>query len=165
MIGTNMKKLRRYCSEPLENIENYQNAVDDREHMWHCHHRLEVQGQFRNSRELLKRCGMYWHRPASELIFLRHDVHIRLHHKGKIGRNKGSPRSLETRRKIADSNPQKKKVEMKRISDGFNKVFPSQHEAAKWLRENGYPKATQGYISSCCRGITRYSYGAHWSYT
>ena len=152
MISTTMDKLKRYCSEPIENIENYQEAVNDKEHVWQCHHRLEVQGQFRNSKELLERCGMYWNRPARELIFLRMDEHKRLHMPYRTV-------SETTSWKL--STP----VRMTRISDGFTKVFPSQNEAARWLRENGYPKATQGCLGNCIRGITKYSYGAHWSYT
>ena len=150
---------KRYCSEPLENIENYDKAVADTEHMWHCHHRLEVQGQFRNSKKLLKRCGMYYHRPASELMFLRHDVHGRLHCKGTYP-------SDETRSRMSASQTNRQdlstSVEMTRISDGLTKVFPSQGEAARWLRENGFPKASQGYISCCCHGIRHSAYGARW---
>lgn len=106
MISKNFP--RQFCSEPIENIENYQDAVNDSEHMWECHHRLEIQGQFRNSVKLLKRCGMYYHRPASELVFLRHDVHRSLHHKGKVGvripsSRKGKHLSEDTRRKLSES--------------------------------------------------------------
>lgn len=77
------KRARRYCYEP-EKIENYDKAVADKDHMWDCHHRLEIQGQFRNSVKLLKKCGMYWNQPAERLIFLLHDEHTRIHHKGKF---------------------------------------------------------------------------------
>lgn len=154
MISTYASK---YCSEPLENIENYEQADADKEHLWHCHHRLEVQGQFRNSKELLKRCGMYWHRPASELIFLREDVHISLH-------NKGKHLSEEHRRKISESHPTKKMVEMTRKSDGFTMRFPSHSEAARYLRENGFPRAVYQNITKCCRGIIASAYGCSWRY-
>lgn len=157
------KHTRLYCYEDIRNIENYEQAVDDKEHMWDCHHRLEVQGQFRNSKELLKRCGMYWHRPARELVFLRHDEHKRLH---LIG-NKywcGKSHSDETKRKMSGSNHLRKKVEMNRKADGFTQTFPSQSEAARWLRENGYPKADQTAISKCCRGNLHIVYGASWSF-
>lgn len=81
--------IKVYCSEPLERIENYEEAVNDKDHKWECHHRLEIQGQFRNSKELLIRCGMYWHVPASQLIFLRSDEHRKLHHNGRTAWNKG----------------------------------------------------------------------------
>ena len=73
---------RKFCCEDISNIENYDKAIADKENMWDCHHRLEIQGPFRNSKELLIRCGVYYNVPASQLIFLREDEHIRLHHCG-----------------------------------------------------------------------------------
>lgn len=105
-------EINRYCSEPVENIENYAQAVADKEHIWDCHHRLEVQGGFTNSVKLLKKCDMYWNQPAERLIFLRRDEHLRLHirlrnkgneySKGKKNRL-GHHHSDETRRKISEA--------------------------------------------------------------
>lgn len=85
---------RRFCYE-VENIENYNEAVNDTEHMWDCHHRGEILPCGTYSRNDLKKFDLYWNRPASELIFLRHDEHTRLHHKGKKN-------SEETKRKMAE---------------------------------------------------------------
>lgn len=81
----------------MEHIENYDKAVADKNETWDCHHRLEIQGQFRNSVKLLKRCGMYFNRPASELIFLTNEEHMRLH-------SKGNKHSEETKRKMSEAN-------------------------------------------------------------
>lgn len=62
--------------------------------MWDCHHRLEIQGQFRNSPELLKKCGMYYNVPAWQLILLPRADHQRIHHVG-------AHRSAETREKLS----------------------------------------------------------------
>lgn len=97
------RRIKRYCSEPLEHIENYEEAVNDTEHKWDCHHRLEIQGQFRNSKELLVKCGMYYHVPASQLIFLRQDVHRKIHTKGKPSTTIGKHHSEETRRKMSEA--------------------------------------------------------------
>lgn len=163
MISTH-PRVKAYCSEPLENIENYDKAIADDKHMWDCHHRNEICEANRSRSDGGKTTwrgliadGMYWHRPASELIFLRRDAHLSLHHKG-------NPLSLESRRKMSDSNHTKKKVQMKRKSDGFTKVFPSQSEATRWLRDNGCPSATQGKISECCMGKRASIYGAIWSF-
>lgn len=64
--------------------------------MWDCHHRLEIQGQFRNSPELLKKCGLYYHVPAWQLIFLTHGEHSKLH---KLGGHL----SMETRKRLSMS--------------------------------------------------------------
>lgn len=78
----NMLQVKRYCCEDASLIENYEQAVADKKETWSIHHRLEVQGQFRNSMRLLIKCGMYWNRPASELIFLTNSEHTKLHSKG-----------------------------------------------------------------------------------
>lgn len=175
-------KLKRYCSEPLENIENYEKAIADTEHMWDCHHRAEILPCGRFTAAQLKKHGLYWHRPSSELIFLRSAEHNSLHHTGNkffLGKShsdetkrriaeksKGRNHSLETRRKMSASQTNRPDVstpiEMTRTADGFTKVFLSQQEAARWLRENGFPKACNGNISKCCRGIHAYAYGAKW---
>lgn len=97
------KELRHYCSEPIENIENYDKAIADDKNMWECHHRLEIQGQFRNSKALLIKCGMYWNVPAWQLIFLRRDEHTKLHHQGDVGYWLGKHHSDETRKKMSAS--------------------------------------------------------------
>lgn len=97
----------RYCSEPLEKIENYTAAIADSTQVWHCHHRLEVQGQFINSAKLLKKCGMYFNRPACELIFLTESEHHSLH---------SSHMPEDARRRISDANKGKTISEEHRLN-------------------------------------------------
>ena len=102
----NEVQVKKYCSEDLSKIENYYLAVNDSTQTWHCHHRLEIQGQFRNSTALLKKCGLYYHVPASQLIFLTKADHIRLHSLGNkygLGNKSmlGRHRSEETKKKIS----------------------------------------------------------------
>lgn len=116
----NETKVRRYCSE-FEKIENYDKAMTDMEHTWDCHHRLEIgQNGERISMGDLISHGLYYNRPASELIFLTHSEHQRLHHienqlseeirrkiseshKGKPGGHLGHRHSEETRKKVSES--------------------------------------------------------------
>lgn len=139
MISRN-PKLRRYCSEDLSRIENYDKAVNDKEHMWHCHHRAELLPCGRYTVAQLQKHRLYWNRPASELIFLRHGEHKKLHNN--------------------------REVVMRRLSDGFTQTFPSQRDAVVWLRNNGYPKAEHGTISKVCSGRgdkkRKTIYGATW---
>lgn len=78
MIRKNMNAL---CSEDPSLIENYDKAVADTENMWVCHHRLELDenGKQQYSSAELKEKGMYYKRPASELIFLTANEHMALH--------------------------------------------------------------------------------------
>lgn len=185
------KTSKTYCCEDISKIENYDEAIADKTQMWHCHHRAEILPCGRYTVDQLRKYGLYWHRPACELIFLRHDEHRILHRKGmkmcqdtrrKMSEShKGKPFSeerrrkmseahkgnthscdSETRRKISKSQPAKITVEMTRLSDDFTMRFHSHREAARYLRENGFPRACHCNISVCCRGIRAYAYGAKW---
>lgn len=72
MIGKNVDT---YCSEDLKLIENYDKAVSDPYQIWEMHHRLE---DSYTRKELIK-AGLYYNRPANELIFLTRDDHNKLH--------------------------------------------------------------------------------------
>lgn len=75
------KNVRKFCYEPLENIENYQEAVNDPNEIWHCHHRVET--IMNCGWKELRAKGCYYHRPAHELIFLRKGDHTRCHFLGR----------------------------------------------------------------------------------
>lgn len=77
----NKKALKRYCSEDISLIENYEKAINDKTQTWHCHHHLEI--ELSCSFNKLKELGLYYHRPASELIFLTKAEHSKLHKIGK----------------------------------------------------------------------------------
>ena len=132
----------KYCKD-YEKIENYEKAKKDDFKGWECHHRLETytpEGERRiidiTKKELIA-LGMYYHRPAEELIFLtikehheyrkgkrhteearrkmseaRKGKHLSEEHKKKIGEaQKGKKLSAETRRKLAESAKGKKMSE------------------------------------------------------
>lgn len=87
------KLAHRYCYE-VENIENYEQAMADPLEIWDCHHRYEIYNGRTISRSTLKNRGLLYNRPASELIFLRHGDHKRLHIENM---------SEETRKKLSES--------------------------------------------------------------
>jgi hypothetical protein len=76
-----------YCiPEQIEQIENYELAKKDNFKGWHIHHRLECieTGAVVNStRQDLIDWGIYFNRPANELIFLTGSEHIKLHNRKK----------------------------------------------------------------------------------
>ena len=82
----NKKTYLSYCkSDEYELIENYELAKADNFKDWDCHHRLELHtdGSLRFTRESLKKLDLYLNRPASELIFLTHSEHARIHNISK----------------------------------------------------------------------------------
>lgn len=120
----------RFC-KCYEGIENYQKAKKDNFKGWDCHHRLETHNSDGERRLVditvaeLKALGMYYNRPAEELIFLRKGEHTALRKvsdstKKKLSdagkniseetrkklsmANKGHPVSEETRNKIGTAN-------------------------------------------------------------
>lgn len=97
-----LRWVEKYCAEDISKIENYNEAIKDKTKIWNCHHRLEIQGDEVYSPDQLKEMGLYYHRPASELIFLTKEEHNTLHHKGKSIWNKGLKWSEEVKRKISE---------------------------------------------------------------
>ena len=97
------KNWKSYCSEPLELVENYQQAKADNFAGWCIHHRLEIQADgTRVSVQELNYPGLYYDRPASELIFMRFRDHSSLHSAGNTYL-KGKQFSEEHCKKISES--------------------------------------------------------------
>ncbi len=93
------KTLKRYCCEDVSLIENYKLAIADSK-TWHCHHRRETDENLTNKQ--LIRMGLYYDRPASELIFLPPSEHISSHQKGCVPWNKGVLGTDEFRKKMSE---------------------------------------------------------------
>ena len=93
---TSERSAKQFCKDDISLIENYDKAVADKTQIWHCHHRLECVCGWDTSPDELKSQGMYYNRPASELIFLTQAEHNRTH---KVGR----ARTEETRNKIRET--------------------------------------------------------------
>ena len=81
-----------YCCEDISLIENYKEAIADEEKMWDVHHRRECDenGKTLFTCKQLIEMDLYYHRPASELIFVTRSMHKKIHREdqakgGKIG--------------------------------------------------------------------------------
>ena len=90
----------KYCRDSLTEIENYDKAIADKNRTWIIHHRGEILPCGRYSKAALQKFGIYWNRPASELIFMTRAEHQSLHAKGKTSPWKGKRLSPEHKRKI-----------------------------------------------------------------
>lgn len=66
-----------------EFIENYDKALEDNFTGWCIHHRLETDETSPLTRSELIGSGLYYNRPASELIFLTKSEHMKLHREFK----------------------------------------------------------------------------------
>lgn len=93
-----------FCTEP-EKIENFEKALADNFVGWCVHHRMETHNSDGERRLVditpaeLKALGMYYNRPASELIYLTKAEHRSLHNSGS-----GNPmRNKETRNKMSET--------------------------------------------------------------
>ena len=99
----------KYCKD-YENIENYHKAKADDFVGWNCHHRLETHNSDGKRRAVyitaseLQALGMYYGRPASELIFLTSSEHKQLHMKGEHHSMYGKQLSEETKKKLSEVN-------------------------------------------------------------
>ena len=108
MIRKNLYRLKKFCCEEISLIENYNEAVNDTTQRWQCHHKLEIT-LHKTSQELIE-MGLYYNRPASELMFLTEKEHKSLHYKSgmsnfstKYGKNNqmyGKHHSEETKQKL-----------------------------------------------------------------
>lgn len=159
------KNAKLYCKEDISLIENYEEAVNDNERKWDCHHRRESI----YTAEGLIEIGEYYHRPAIELIFLTKSEHLSLHHKGKH-------LSEETKRKLSKAN------------SGNNNPFFGKHHTEEYRKNKSKPilqytkegefikEWTSGIeasmvlginnsnITQCCKGKRNYAGGFVWRY-
>lgn len=98
----NEKCAKRFCCEDISLIENYDKAIADQTQTWHIHHRLETQtGKHIYAKKLVE-LGLYYNRPAAELIFLTKADHNKVHFalirtKGFLGHR----HTEETKKKIS----------------------------------------------------------------
>jgi hypothetical protein len=73
-ICKKIKKINKYCREPISNIRGYDEAIKS-DVRYDCHHINELTFTVAQ----LKKMNMYYHRPASELLFLTHSEHMKMH--------------------------------------------------------------------------------------
>ena len=101
----------KYCCEDISKIENYELAKRDNFRGWVIHHRLELVetgAAVDSTKQDLRARGIYYNRPASELIYLTRSEHQKLHRTGKPGPNRGKHFSEEHKRKLLESKKGKK---------------------------------------------------------
>ena len=136
MISGNTKY---FCCDDISHIENYEKAVNDTTQVWVCHHKMEliVTGAVvDSSKQDLIDWGIYYNRPASELIFMTRSDHAYLHMKGNKY-NKGKKHSEEHRRKLSEAHKgQNAWNKGKKHSEETRRKIAEASKAA-WTRKRG----------------------------
>ena len=158
--------VKAYCSEDLSLIENYALAIADTTQTWECHHRGEVLPCGRFSPNDLNKFGLYFNRPAAELIFLTKAEHTHLHKRGitlseatkkaMSDTRKGVPKSEAHKKAIGEA--LSKKILQLTKSGEFIREWSSMRETSRQLKINC------GNICSCCNGKRKYVGGYVWKY-
>lgn len=147
-----MRCFERYCKD-YKNIENYEKAKADNFKNWDCHHRLQTwnsDGERRlvdiSAAELIA-LGMYYDRPADELIFLTRSEHWSLHNKYEHNPMYGKKHSVEAINKMSEAH--------KNISEETRKKM-SEAKKGKHVSEE-----TRNKMSEAKKGNTN-TKGMHW---
>ena len=154
--------VKKYCNEDISRIENYDKAISDKEQIWECHHRRELE----TSRKQLIKIGEYYNRPASELIFLTNSEHGSLHKKGKHHADetkrkisetlKGHKISEETKRKLAEARKGMK------LSEEWKRKMSIAHQGkTTWIKGKHMSEEAKQKISIALQGKTTWIKGKH----
>ena len=129
-----LRYVKRYCKEYWL-IENYQQAVNSDER-FDCHHRKEIDENL--TRKQLVDMGLYWNRPADELVFLKRSEHFSIH--SKLKKNMlGKRHSQKTKDKISKANKNPSKETRDKIS------YARKHESEETKRKRS--EAAKGHTT------------------
>ena len=160
----NIEQAKLYCKEDISLIENYEKAKKDLLEMWDIHHRKEEEGY---SYKELKKLGLYYKRPASELKFLTKKEHISLHKKG----NKywlGKHHSDEAKKKISEAKKGKYTGEKHPNSKPVNQIDKQTGQIIKTWTCAAEVERVLGIahqdIPKCCSGKIKSRGGYVWRY-
>lgn len=142
---------KAFCSEDPALIENYSAAAADNTQTWDIHHRAEILPCGNYSAATLKKHQLYYHRPASELIFLKHGEHMRFH---ALGRSF----SAETRKKMSRAKIGNKHALGTKLSAETRKKISLANIGKK------HTAATKKKMSLAMSGEKNPAFGKHWTF-
>ena len=168
-------KFEKFCKSP-ENIENYEKAKADNFKGWDCHHRLETHNSDGKRRDVdisveeLISIGMYFDRPAYELVFLPSSEHISLHKKGKTY-FKGKHHTEEAKKKISEAQKGENNSMHGKSPWNKGKKMPEEYCRKNSESHKGKPSPNKGKhlsaeikkkISDTLKGKPNATKGRHW---
>ena len=160
---------RAFCNESIYQIENYQQAEAENFKGWCMHHRLEIQSDgTRVSMQELKSKGLYYSRPASELVFMRFGEHMKLHmtgkhltaeHRKKIAEAlKGRTLSAEARKKLSEA-----RKGMTFSAEARKKLSEAHKGKPSWMKDKHLSAETRLKMSEAHKGENNPFFGKHFS--
>ena len=152
----NAYNAKRFCSEDISLIENYQQAISDQTKMWDIHHKKECDENGRTlfTSKQLKEMHLYYRRPASELIFVTKSMHSKLHREMhvKSGKTAGKTYGAINGKKCSITILQFAK------SGELVKEWPSAQEVYRQLGIH------PSHICACLKGRLKSAGGFVWRY-
>ena len=168
----NENSAKSYCSEDISLIENYHEAISDEKKIWEIHHRRECDSEGRTlfTHKQLKENGLYFNRPASELIFVTRSMHWKLHREmlENCGKNVGKTYGKIIGKKYGKIGGKKtgaingKKCSIPILQftkcGEFIKEWPSLSEAYRQLG------ILPSHICACLKGHSKSAGGFVWRY-
>ena len=163
-----------YCKD-YENIENYEKALADNFVGWEVHHRLETHTPDGKRREVdigykeLIALGMYYNRPAEELIFLTRREHNAIRKVSAETRNKIHEAKKGNKYHLGKRHSEEAKKKMREAHKGkhlTDETRNKMHEAKKGEKNPMYGKKhseeTKKKISEARKGKPGNVRGTHW---
>lgn len=182
--------VKTYCCEDISLIENYEQAINDKDHTWHCHHRLEIQGDNVLTMNNLKKLDLYLNRPANELIFLTASEHHKLHsnhftdemieNMSKPKKNKfktikydrhftcpccGKTFIIQMTDRVFENNWKGKKLEKCCSMSCAQKLCQKNRDNSKYQTEEYRQKLRDSWVKRKEKGLSALNTGKHWKWT
>ena len=131
MSNKKKQNWKRYCKDRIELVQNFYQAEADGFEGWCIHHRMEIWSDGTIVyRDDLKQKGLYWHRPAIELIFMKTADHMKLHNSHKHTKKHNKNISAAVQKGIAS---RRGKLIFAQSKSGEFKVFSNSSEFAAFV--------------------------------
>lgn len=128
MSNAKKQNWKRYCRDRIELVQNFRQAEADGFDGWCIHHRMELPKDGTVvRRDELKRKGLYWNRPAAELVFMRTADHMKLHNSRRHTRRHNRNISQSVQKGIAS---RRGKLVLARRESGEFRVFGNSSQFA-----------------------------------
>ena len=132
-----------YCKDSISQIRNYEQAINDKDNMWECHHILELHpdGTERFTKQSLITLNLYYNRPAKELVFLKQSEHRRLHMSNRIVTEETRNRLSNSRKGMIFSKEHKDNISKSKKGNTYAKGNISSEFGIKFFEHYGIYKS------------------------